>query len=204
MKRLFITQHMARKESNNKMAGMSSLNTDIFKNGFCQKKQKNSMAICKRCYAIPIEKMYHGVMERYQQNLLLLSKKELDENQLPSIPFSVFRFHAVGELFNDIHYINFQKIAVKNKKTLFTLWTKRPDIVNRNYDKGIKNIIHIYSSPIVNVQSEKPKNFDKVFTVYNTSHIEKHNVKINCQKKCIDCLLCYSKNKVINVNERIK
>ncbi len=196
-----LTYHIQKKGMMNKMDKMISINTSLLTNKFCLNMRKNKDTICSKCYAYRIEKWYKAIHEKYKKNSLLLSSRILKKSDIPVINSPICRFHSIGELINDIHYQNFQLIANSNEKTLFTLWTKRIDIVTRNYDKRIKNIIHIYSSPLKNIISEKPKFFDKVFTVFENKFIQENNVKINCQKKCHECLLCYSKNRIVKINE---
>ena len=104
------------------------------------------------------------------------------------------RFHSHGELINAIHLINIFKICNMYPKTEWTLWTKNKNIVfdvilNQGYQKP-KNLKLIYS----NVKVNKPLNtvpnfFDGVFNVV-TDDFE--DVKINCNSKCIECMICYS------------
>lgn len=199
-----ITCHERTRKWSNKMNGMKSLNTSMTNNPFCQRMHENKNLICSSCYANKIEKIYKGVKEKYSKNSILLSKRILKNEEIPFINSTTFRFHAVGELINDIHYINFQNIVKKNPHCVFTLWTKRIDIVQRNFKK-LENFIHIYSSPVKNEIAKKPKNFDKVFTVFNSNFIIENKIKINCQKACLTCLKCYTlKDKSIFINEKIK
>ena len=74
--------------------------------------------------------------------------------------------------------------------TTFTLWTKRKNIVNRvlkNRTKP-KNLILIYSNKYVDrLDIKLPKHFDKVF-----NNVSKHTNDVNCSKKCLECMMCYT------------
>jgi hypothetical protein len=46
---------------------------------------------------------------------------------------------------------------------------------------------------------------DKVFTVYDPAYIEAESIEINCgARNCFDCGLCYEKNGVEVINEKLK
>ena len=74
--------------------------------------------------------------------------------------------------------------------TTFSLWTKRKNIVSRvlkNRDKP-KNLVLIYSNPYVDkLNVELPKHFNKVF-----NNVSKDSSIVNCSKKCIECMMCYT------------
>ena len=126
-----ITQHIEKGKFKNKMNKMYSLNTSTIENNFCNKMNKNKNLICSACYARTIEKMYKGANKKYSNNGKILSKKLLLDTEIPYINNSLFRFHAIGELLNEIHFKNFILIIQKNSHCLFSLWTKRIDIVNK-------------------------------------------------------------------------
>ena len=51
-----------------------------------------------------------------------------------------------------------------------------------------KNLIMVYSNPVINTIMQKvPKHFNKVF-----NNVSKKSNKINCFANCIDCLKCYN------------
>jgi hypothetical protein len=69
------------------------------------------------------------------------------------------------------------------------------------------NVVNIVlSSLFINQERKNPFPFvDKVFTVYDEEHIEKNNIAINCgSKNCFNCGLCYEKNEVQTINEKLK
>ena len=102
-------------------------------------------------------------------------------------------------------YINYLNLIGKNPNTTFALWTKRKDIISSIGKGGHKNLILIYSSPLIDTRVEKPNYFDKLFTVYTPEGAIKNKVNINCGKKvCIDCMLCYSPNRTTYINEIVK
>jgi len=114
-----------------------------------------------------------------------------------------FRFHSFGELENKNHLDNFVAIAEYYNSTTFAIWTKRKDLI-KNIGVKPKNLIIIYSSPVINERvsiKSLPVQFDKVFSVYSKG---KTGVKINCVKKCRDCMICYTKNRTKYINETIK
>jgi hypothetical protein len=58
----------------------------------------------------------------------------------------------------------------------------------------------------LNKERKNPFPFvDKVFTVYDPDFIEAENIDINCgARNCFDCGLCYEKNGVAVINEKLK
>jgi hypothetical protein len=92
-------------------------------------------------------------------------------------------------------------IAEANPATTFAMWTKRLDIVK---PVRMDNFIYVYSSPQKNVVAPLPKGFDKVFTVFSKPFIRENGVGINCQQSCAACLLCYTRNDIVYVNEALR
>ena len=199
---LKLTDHKANGDVKNKMDGMTSINTPVLSNEFCQSMSKTD-AICKSCYARVIAKRFPNTERAYQVNADLLT----DPNYTPEfINRSVVRIHAVGELIDTVHFQNIIRLANFNPATRFVLWTKRATIVNAVLaveDKPV-NLHLIYSSPVVNSASPLPRWFDKVFTVYSKKYVGENSVVINCQKQCKDCMLCYTDNEVVHISEELK
>jgi hypothetical protein len=141
------------------------------------------------------------------RNSRLLSQHIIEN--VPKTTAQFFRFSAEGELINETHFINLVKIARANSGTLFTLWTKRPDIVasalqNWRISKP-SNLYLIRSSPMLNKEAPLPQGFDKVFTVYTPDFVQKNNIKINCgAKSCMGCQICYTRNSIVYVKEQVK
>ena len=99
-----------------------------------------------------------------------------------------FRFSSHGELINNNHLINLINICLKNKHCIFTLWTKRTDIINKVFKEKIKpkNLILIFSnSKLNNPIKSPPKYFDKTFnnvskdfdnsSILNSTELHKKN-----------------------------
>jgi len=189
-----------------KLKGLYSINVNPLITDFCinMHKSKNDKVICKKCYSIRILKtLRQNCIPNFTKNYYTLSESIIDKSDLPKIKHKYFRFNSHGELINNNHLINYINICNKNPNTQFTLWSKRTDIINKvlsEYKKP-KNLILIYSNPIIDTITDKPnKYFDKVFNV-----IQEKDIKVNCgKKKCIDCLLCYKHNKVNTIIEKLK
>lgn len=198
MEQLHISHHTA------KMNGFKSISTSSLDNIFCQSMQKKGKNfICHYCYSKNTENRYPSLKNPLIKNGIILSKSILKERQMPIINDLFFRFNSFGELINTTHYKNLCLIANNNKKTTFGLWTKRPDVIYKSKIKKPKNIILIYSNPLLNKSGYIPKNFDKVFNVLTKDFIKFYAIKdkINCQKTCIECLLCYTKNDIKEIFE---
>ena len=206
---LFEQLHITEKHTG-KMSGMLSLSSCCLCNKHCQEYSKNKQTICAHCYASAQLKRYKNTVATFTKNGELLSGGILNSQQLPTINARFFRFEAFGDLLNATHCINFFNIAKKNKYTQFALFTKNIQYVAQAIAAGHKkpdNLQIIYSSLLLNTASDKMLTkypfIDKIFTVYDKQHADA--VAINCgAKRCIDCLLCYTKNDVQRINERLK
>lgn len=186
-----------------KMQGMLSINTSTVMNPFCQK-MKETDSICRKCYARSLEPFRSkglGYSKLWFNNGVELSSSPL--KRIPKLKVKVMRLHAFGELINRTHLNNFKMIAENNPDTLFTLWTKRKNLF-KDFIKP-SNMILIYSEPKVNkVCKNVPENFDKIFAVFNKKFAKENNIDINCEKKCITCMKCYSHNSIQIINELMK
>ena len=223
-----------------KMKGMRAISTSPLLNRFCQKmaykkckldKEGNvieedpeRMPICRMCYSVNLltpgdsGSSPHELGSRpgLARNTRLLSQNIIEK--IPKInPTNInnwFRFSAEGELVNEVHLINLANIAIANPSVTFTLWTKRPDVVQevffgtpkqRAMMQKPRNLRLIRSSPVMNVQASLPTGFCKVFTVYSPEYLATHpEININCQKKCVGCGLCYTDNNITHINELLK
>jgi hypothetical protein len=137
----------------------------------------------------------------FKANSDVLSGRVIKRYEIPRTKPGVFRVHAHGEFINAVHFDNVMKIVHDNEQTHFGVWTKRKDLVKwwLNFNDKPRNLTLIYSNPFVDTECELPDGFDKVFNVWTTK-----NDKINCHSKCVDCMLCYSHNKVTQIHEVIK
>lgn len=189
-----------------KMLNVMSIPTDTMGNDFCSDQLRRSISlnkygvklVCQTCYARRYESLRPSIRVAYRHNSNLLSSALLSDDDIPYLNAEICRFDSDGELINDIHYLNIKRIAEKNRDVQFALWTKRPEIVQRN--GFVKNIIYIYSSAMLNKVAEKPYGFNKVFTVFEKDR----DADINCRSfsgACMSCRLCYSTNKTVYINE---
>ena len=194
MDRLHITK------GTGKMEGIFSINTPSSENPFCAMMAKTD-TICKSCYAIRYESFRTKLIPAFKRNMKVLLDKDYKPERLN---FKIMRLHSFGELFGYIHFVSFVKLAMVNKDTTFTLWTKRKSIIQEYIRKGgviPSNLFLVFSNPIIDKEvKHAPKGFDKVFNVFTKKGAE--NVSINCgNKKCLECRLCYSVNSISVINE---
>ena len=184
-----------------KLEGIQALNTDTTTNPFCLKMQKISGSICAQCYSMRMLKTYRkNCVPVFKDNGERLSK-HLSYDDIPRIGSQYFRVSAHGELSNITQLINVMKIVTHNPRTFFGIWTKRTDLVGQwlgTYKKP-ENCNLVYSNPFVDKVCMIPPGFDKVFNV-----VSDERETVNCRGKCIDCLLCYTKNNVRQITEVIK
>lgn len=200
-----------------KMEGMASLSTNPYLNKQCMKNRQIEGAICESCFSCTQLKRYKHLYGCLTRNNKILSTSIIPVKHLPIINKMYFRLEAFGDLENETHFINYLNICKKNKKTQFTIWTKNPHIMDTVFNelgyKKPKNLIVIVSSLFKNVPfnlevlhyNKRYWFIDKIFTVYTKDYIKENDVKINCgSKKCLDCKLCYTKNKIKYINEILK
>ena len=196
--------HVTKKHTG-KMEGMQSISTSVRQNPYCQCRIKKGDTVCSKCYAETIMKMRPNVDSCMNKNGELLSSKVIDPDYLPKLNVLYFRFEAFGDLINATHVINYFNICKKNPETNFALWTKNPGLIDQAIKSGETkpdNLQIVYSSPKLDEIDEPKYDFiDKVFTVFHKDS----DVEINCgKKKCMECKLCYKKNDVKYINERLK
>jgi len=177
-----------------KLKGIPSINTNTLTNKFCQKMFNSTKEnlICKSCYSYEMLQTFRkNCIPKFEQNSKVLSEAIIPNLYLPKINASFFRFSAHGELINKNHLINLMNLTLKNPHTTFTLWTKKKGLVISYCKKYGKpdNLILIYSNEIIGSIAKLPEYFDKTF-----NNILKKDSSVNCFQKCIDCLLCYTKN----------
>tara|TARA_Y100000287_G_scaffold35927_1_gene27045 strand:- start:407 stop:1015 length:609 start_codon:yes stop_codon:yes gene_type:complete len=188
-----------------KMENIHSINTNTLTNNYCIKQSKNKNSICNKCYSMKmLNTMRKNCIPNFQQNSELLSKSIIHVDLLPNVLNAFFRFSSHGELINNNHLINLINICLKNKHCIFTLWTKRTDIINKVFKEKIKpkNLILIFSnSKLNNPIKSPPKYFDKTF---NNVSKDFDKTKVNCFGKCQDCLVCYKHNNINQIVEYIK
>ena len=191
-----------------KMEFIRSLSTYQYINTNCKNFSKVDGSICKKCYARKYIKLYTLDAFLIKNSLLLaysdLSKKQLENICLYNTMF--FRFESFGDLLNERHLKNLLKICKYYKRTNFALFTKNVKIVKNVFEttKQPKNLFMVFSSLMLNQQTNNfiKVNNMRIFTVYDKAHIE--SVDFNCEKKCITCLKCYTKQNVIFINELLK
>lgn len=188
-----------------KLKGIPAINTNTLSNNFCLSMSKNPRLICSKCYSIKMLKTFRrNCVKTFQYNSNLLSKSIITD--IPKFNIAFIRINAHGELINYTHLLNLINILHYNKQTSFTLWTKRVSLINRYFNNHSKpnNLILVYSNPIIdniaNISLSRYKHFNKTFNCLTNSK----TYQINCNILCMDCLLCYSKNKVNTITELIR
>lgn len=205
---IFTTTHTG------KMEGMVSFSTTSAKNSFCKAMKTTKGCVCEHCYT---EKGFLKTVVNSKKligNYDLVTTQTVDWQSIQGIEklqnVKYIRLEAFGELENELQLKNYLNLAKLFKKSNFTLWTKRTDLVKTVFqkEKKPKNFQLIISSRKLN----KPEDIseimhvtDKIFTVYTKEEVASKNVTINCgSKACLACKLCYTKNKVLEINELLK
>lgn len=210
------------KNHTGKMQGMISISTNCTLCESCQKRHNtnNDNCVCKHCYSWRMISRYKTLREKLTRNTELLTSHSFKLDEIPRINNIFARFEAFGEIFDTLQVKNYFTICKANKSVNFALWTKNPHVIEKammKYKiKKPRNLMIIYSEPIINrlwtramfeaLQKQYPF-IDKVFTVHNKkSEIYLyHKELINCgDRKCINCGLCYTKNKHWLIYELLK
>ena len=177
-----------------KLKGIPALNTSPLVNPYCLAMNKSGRAACGFCYSIAMLQGHRANCgPRWEDNGAFLSDKLHDAEYLPTPPNALYiRLHAHGELINLNHARNLIRITNKAPRSTFTLWTKRPGLINRAIkEEGGKpsNLILIFSNDKeFNKAATLPPGFDKTF---NNQTAEDKGAATNCRGACIDCLKCY-------------
>ena len=196
-----------------KMTGMMSLSTSCTCNTYCKKRSENKETVCSHCYAQRQMLIYKNLEKCLIKNTEILTKKVLEDYELPIINALYFRLEAFGDLNNTTQVINYFNLCKKNPGVRFALWTKNlwliDSVIHHDHINKPKNLNIIYSSPFLNESNENIfvlyPFIDKVFTVYEKEFIKKNDIKINCgAKNCLTCAKCYKKNKLKYINEKLK
>lgn len=196
-----------------KMTGMMSLSTSCTCNTYCKKRSENKATVCSHCYAQRQMKIYKNLEKCLIKNTEILTKKVLEDYELPIINALYFRLESFGDLNNTTQVINYFNLCKKNPGVRFALWTKNlwliDSVINYDHINKPRNLNIIYSSPFLNESNENIfvlyPFIDKVFTVYEKEFIKKNDIEINCgAKNCLTCAKCYKKNKLKFINEKLK
>ena len=154
-------------------------------------------------------KIYPSMEKPMVENQRILTSEILPAEKLPRINNIYFRFESFGDLNNATQVKNYFNICYKNPRVKFALWTKNPDYIAKAIKMGYEkpaNLNIVLSSLFINVQRKTRYEFvDKVFTVYDKNYIAENNTDINCgARNCFKCGLCYEKNGVKIINEKLK
>ena len=189
-----------------KLEGLLAINTNPLTNDFCQQMSRHPGFVCSDCYSRRMLSTYRkSCVPPFDRNAQELSSRVLDNKDLPSFKSNeIVRFNSHGELININHLHNIINICNKNSDTRFALWTKRATMVE-DMNKP-DNMVLIYSNPLLNDSTPTIPYpvFDKIFSVYTKGYIEASGMTINCANKCKECLLCYKKNDITSITEKLK
>ncbi len=199
----FTTKHSG------KMEGMVSISTSVTTNERCAKNAQIKGSICEKCFAAKQMRVFPTMEKPMVENQRILTSEVLPLDVLPIINNIYFRFEAFGDLNNATQVKNYFNICYKNPGVKFALWTKNPDYIAQAISDGYEkpeNLNIILSSLFINKERKNPFPFvDKVFTVYDPNFIEENGIEINCgARNCFSCCLCYNKNNVSVINEKLK
>jgi hypothetical protein len=177
-----------------KMIGIVSINSSTLANPFCEKMSANPAFICSKCYANRFESMYSALHQCLMSNSELLSNAILADEDIPIVFQDVCRLHSYGELINETHFRNFCKIAEHNPHCLFTLWTKRLNLIDI---RRPSNLRVIYSNPKIDDPFDQtPFGADGVFNVISANYALEHSITPNCRGSCRMCMRCYNRDRM--------
>lgn len=201
---LHFTQHVEK----GKMQGMTSLNTAAMVSARCRENCKKPGTTCFYCYSMFQEYAYPLMIGPGMNNSYLLTERVYSLDELPFLNLAWLRINAFGSILNEIHFINIVNLAKKNPHCLVVVWDDQWALIQKVLNDLGKpaNLQLIFS--VRKIDSTKkiplPQYFDKIFRVFSKEFAEREAIKINCQRKCVDCMLCYSKNDVVEINEILR
>ena len=118
------------------------------------------------------------------------------------------RIHSHGEIINQRHADNLLYVVQENPQTLFTWFTKRKNLViNAIKEQGKPdNLILVLSDSRKNDPDKEvqvpvvvPGYFDKVFMAST-----RPTLGFICKGRCLDCMVCYSRNDKSLISEKMK
>ena len=181
-----------------KLTGIPAYNTNTKSNEFCIR-QKDTDTICGQCYS-------HKMLDTYRKSCIPAWQRNSDQfadwiewDDLPRDNDLFVRLNGHGELINETHFVNIIRLARKNPRTTYALWTKRASITRKftkpyngnDFGDVPTNLILVFSNPRIDKVIGVPRGFHKVFN--NVS--KGSTAPQNCTgKKCMDCLACYRKD----------
>lgn len=185
-----------------KIEGLYSLDTACSNNAFCPRMQATDdpRIICRYCYA---QSMWDAARFAHHITGEILSGVELTPEEAQAIPIfcPLFRFNSDGELINHAHAVNLIRIAATHPETNFSIWTKRPAVLDEaiKAEEKPENLICGISSPRINTPFASRFSWvDFVFTVYTPEGMRRALARgeHECNgKKCMDCgFYCYRKH----------
>jgi len=191
-----------------KLKDIPAINTNPLTNTFCKAMSScgNKSIICTKCYSCAMLKTYRrNCVPAFERNSIALTDKDLADDDLPTIKKNdIVRIHAHGELIDGTHLNNILRIVKKNDTKMFSLYTKRKELIDAEFSKSAKpdNLILVYSNPQIDAPiTNVPPHFDKVFNVVRVTNLD----KINCgANNCNGCRRCYDKTKENIIYEMIK
>lgn len=215
--KLKYTKHTA-----DKMRGLQSLST-YKKTSYICKYLTSCGGVCAKCYAERSLSLYETTLKpTLIYNTLLLKYIDIDLSQIDYINDKYFRFESFSDLQSAKHLKNLLTVCKKNKKTLFTIWSKAGYTLYKlmqteNIKKLPSNLNIVISEFYINkvgytiddlngLQSVLNTNNNlKYFIVYNNDNMRLNSGFYQCQLKCIDCLKCYKKSKsIVTIAEKLR
>lgn len=206
-----------------KMEGIRSISTYKGFNETCKRLSSNKDSICSKCYVDKTIKRYdtqdgNSLTKALIDNHYILMNRLLKKEEIIRLNLfndKYFRFESFGDLNNMIQLENYINIAKHYKTTQFALFTKHYNLIVKWFKSGKKmpkniNIVlsEIYlNNPLCEYVVNLVKSYHKntiSFVVYDKKTADSQGVKINCQKKCKNCLNCYKPGKKFDVVEELK
>ena len=200
-----------------KMKDLVSWSTSPF-NPICDKRALNINSVCAHCFSRRMMKVYKALAAKLARNRDFIVSLDLKPEDVYKFkPKSgYFRFEAFGDLFSPLQVKNYFTMAAAQDAKC-ALWTKNPQVIkaaieqynlvkpdNLNIIYSVAGLNSNAAAAIYEAFQECGYGFiDKVFTVYDAEHAD--GVNINCgAKACATCGLCYEKNDVVFINEKLK
>lgn len=198
-----------------KLEEMYSVSSSPTANEACIARAKNPAMICHECFSVASLQFKRELRLALEYNTAVFSTWLFDDAALVTIPIPNIigydRIESHGDVRNTTHARNYVRLVRSHNWINFGVWSKNLAFYNTAFtlDGKPNNMTFIASSPFYNRVMFIPEKYkwfiDHVFTVYRKTYATENNIDINCgARDCKNCLKCYKKDTVFEINEMLK
>lgn len=213
----FINSLQTKHSNDQKLAGFYSINTYCGLNDRCKARHDSNTGICGKCYSFRLTAIYDSLQKKLIKATFLYNTVLLNEKDFPVINNKYERIESFGDINTVIQARNYIRFMNRNKKTIFGIFSKNPDLWYKAFIKENgkpANCIYTHSSLYMNkpeydifgkyILPDGKDMIDKLFTVYTAAFAIENNVIITCGgNACMPCIRCYNKKGSCKIQNEI-